>query len=175
MFCHPELERSLHWKIDLQEAQCVIGDVFGTLSAYEDWVARHGCRKPQRVAWFLDRLFLANEEMSAWVAEQAHWTQEETVGDTDLAILMQGVREAALQIQQVLLPLVSRDRAAARSEFLRDDLDWPQFPPQVAPLLADTLSCLALLARPSHMGNGVGARTATTGARASGTAASPIL
>src|SRR5262249_56979964 len=68
---------------DLSEAQCVIGDVYRTLIAYQELAAQSGLDNPRRVQRFLNRLFLANEDMREWVAEQSERTREEVDLDPD--------------------------------------------------------------------------------------------
>jgi len=141
--------------IDLPEAQCIIGDVYRTLIAYQELVAKNGFNNPQRVQRFLNRLFLANEDMREWALEHLQRTHEEIGIDADFAQLVQGIKEASDQIHRTIGSLLSRD-PVTKSEYILingaekahvSDLGPVQFPPGAAPLLANILSCLALRAQ----------------------------
>ncbi len=155
-------EEFLAQPIDLPEAQCIIGDVYRTLIAYQELGAKNGFSSPQRVQRFLNRLFLANEDMREWALEHLQRTREEIGIDPDFAQLAQGIKEAADQIHRAMGPLLSRDPATKNEYVLINDdsanehssHQGPvQFPPSIAPLLANILSCLALRAQTQRTPN----------------------
>ncbi len=143
--------------IDLPEAQCIIGDVYRTLIAYQELVAKHGFNNPQRVQRFLNRLFLANEDMREWAMEHLERTRDELGIDADFAQLVQGIKEAADQIHRSLGPILARESGGKNEHGLMNGgagnvrvsghLESIYFPPGAAPVLANTLSCLALRAQ----------------------------
>jgi hypothetical protein len=133
--------------IDLPEAQCIIGDVYRTLIAYQEWVAKNGFSHPHWVQRFLNRLLLANHDMRAWAME--HGQREEIGLDPDLAQLVDGIREAADEIHRTIAPFLVRalptfEMSNGGGVPTATEENLIQFPSGTAPLLADTLSCLAL-------------------------------
>ncbi len=135
---------------DLAEAQCVIGDVYRSLIAYQELVARSGLDNPRRVQRFLNRLFLANEDMREWVLEQSERTREEIDLDPDFAQLVADVKEASDQIQGTIGPLLRQVSSRTNPEPHAGNSSQPhtvQVAPGAAALLANILSCLALRAQ----------------------------
>jgi hypothetical protein len=129
----------------LAEAQCVIGDVYRNLTAYQEGVDNY--RRAQR---FLTRLLLANEDMREWAANESERPPQEDAGDPDFAQLLEGVKEAAEQIQRSIGPLLRQARLNSNSAPSTAASRHPEagkFPPAAAPLLANILSCLALRAQ----------------------------
>jgi hypothetical protein len=142
-------------RMDLSEAQCIIGDVYRTLITYQELAAKNALNNPHRAQRFLNRLFHANEDMRAWALEHLQLTHEEIGIDADFAQLVEGVKEASDQIHRTLGPLLAKEiperegglMNGAGSGYPGHELERVQFPPGAAPLLANTLSCLALRAQ----------------------------
>jgi len=139
--------------IDLTEARCIIGDVYRAIVTYQEWVAKNGFNTPW-VERFLHRLYLANEDMRTWAALHLHLTREESAIYPDFIILVQGVRDGADQIRRTIEPLFVKEnvqrgdsRPMRNSGYLRltAEVQPVRFPPAIAPLLANTLSCLGIL------------------------------